>query len=107
MKTEKILVVSKFYITEEEYQKLDEAMFTFSLKNNYFFVSAIYETGAIICNLFDSRIGENVKRDFPNLYKLINLAKDKDIFYIDLFDNFTLDPDIEKEYNLSLFNWNE
>lgn len=102
------LELNMHYLLQEEYEKLDVAMDVHYNKNPYPFVSAIYNQGVILC-IIESPTPQELnltKLDFPILSKLIKLAIDKNISYIDLVEESCfLSVSDEKFYELNLYTW--
>lgn len=86
----KIIEISLNHIPKEEYQKFDMVMNS-TKSIQYCFVASIYDEGAIIFNGNSNNIGshliENTKRDFPNLFAILEICKTKNIEYIDFFNH--------------------
>lgn len=81
--------VSLNHLTEKEYQSLDRVMS--STKDvTYCFVASIYDEGVIIFNGLDRNIAsflrDNTKRDYPNLFGILEFCLKENIQYIDFFD---------------------
>lgn len=100
--------VNAHYLPEEEYQKLDTIMNITNDQNKYSAIAAIYETGVIIYTTLDTMPDEDSKteRVFPNLFKLIKIARREDCNYIDLYEGgSTLDDDTVRRNDLMMHQW--
>lgn len=96
------IIINSDYLTEKEYNNLDICFSTDGFKNDYHFVASIYETGVILCSFHDFN-EQNVKNDFPNLYKLFKMCKKENIDYIDIYESgYYLPVEVEKEYELKI-----
>lgn len=84
--TDNAMLINLHYITEEEYQNLDETISSNPNENKYSFFSAVFNEGVIIYIWqYSSRVeNANTNEKFPNLYKIIKLARENNIKYIQL-----------------------
>lgn len=105
MNTKKILMLTSKYLPEEEYQKAYKAL---TIETEYNFICSMYNEGLIIYIMSYFRLSrdESTKRDFPNLYKLTQLAKKYGYSYFDLFqEGERLEYKYEHEFELKFYDW--
>lgn len=97
------------YLPEAEYLKLDAAMSSKVLSNEYIFYSAIFQEGVVIgvwSSGFTNEDLERTKTQFPNLYKIIQYTKNNSCSYFELSAKWNFEnSEDEENYNLKRFNW--
>lgn len=100
----KLIILDKSYIPENEYQKLDVCFGSTYTTQIYSIVAAIYESGIILYVRGECNLDDITKRDFPNLYKIMEYCRDNGYKYIDMFNSGeVLDSKTENKYHLKRF----